>query len=233
MYKNKKILAIIPARGGSKGLIDKNIKPLLQKPLISFSIEAAQASKYIDKIFVSTDSEKIADIAKNLGVIVDNLRPEHLAQDQSLLQECIIYTINQLKNQGKKFDYFIILQPTSPLRTAEDIDNAIKMLMDENLVSVVSVCEAEHAIELYNKLPSNGSLNNFIKNIKNRQEYEKYYRINGAIYICDCEFYIKNPNYYNENSKAYIMPKERSVDIDDAFDFAVAEAILNLSKTRD
>ena len=130
MYKGKKILAIVPARGGSKGLPGKNIRPLCGKPLIAWSIEHAQKSKYVDDIFISTDSREIADVAEQYGVSVPELRPDELAKDTAPSSEFIVYTLNKLKSEGKVFDYFILLEPTSPLRDVDDVDKSIEMIID-------------------------------------------------------------------------------------------------------
>ena len=144
MYKGKKILAIIPARGGSKGLPGKNIRPLLGKPLIAWSIEHAQKSELVDEIFISTDSQGIADVAETFGVKVPTLRPAELAVDTAPSSAFIEYTINKYKSEGKDFDYFILLEPTSPLREVEDVDKSIRQLIDNpEFDSIVGVCKAE------------------------------------------------------------------------------------------
>lgn len=130
MYKGKRILAIIPARGGSKGLPGKNIRELCGKPLIAWSIEHAQKSKYVDEIFISTDSQEIADVAENYGAPCPELRPAELARDTAPSSEFIVYTLNKMKNENNPFDYFILLEPTSPLRDVEDVDKSIEMLID-------------------------------------------------------------------------------------------------------
>lgn len=144
MYKDKKILAIIPARGGSKGLPGKNIKPLLGKPLIGWTIEQALTSKYIDEIFVSTDSREIADVAETFGVQVPDLRPEELANDTASSMDFILYTLHLLEKRGKNFSYIVLLEPTSPLRDVMDIDYAIEKLVTiEEAESIVGVCKTE------------------------------------------------------------------------------------------
>lgn len=229
MYKGKTFLAIIPARSGSKGVKDKNIKLLCGKPLVQYTIEEAIKSNIFDEIFLSTDSSKYADIAIKCGASVPFLRPDEISQDKSNANEYIIHTINEYKKIRKDFDYFILLQPTSPLRTSDDIINATNILIDENMDSVISVCEAEHSPFAYNILPENNSLHNFIlkSNNKNRQEAGRYYRINGAIYAMRCQKYIESNDFYNINSKAYIMKQENSVDIDTELDFKFSEFLIN------
>lgn len=229
MYKDKSFLAIIPARSGSKGIKNKNIKLLNGKPLIQYTIDAAIESKIFNEIYVSTDSEEYASVAKKCGADLPFLRPIEIAQDNSNANEYIIHAINEYKKLGKNFDYFVLLQPTSPLRTSSDILYAVDILISEHLDSVVSVCEAEHSPYVYNILPKNKNLYEFVlkENNKNRQEVGKYYRINGAIYIMDCNKYLKTNNFYGINSKAYIMEQQNSVDIDSELDFKFAEFLMN------
>ncbi len=228
MYKGKNFLAIIPARSGSKGVIDKNIKLLDGKPLMQYSIDAAIKTNVFDEIFVSTDSERYAKIAKKCGASVPFLRPAVIASDESNANEYIIHAISEYEKMGKTFDYFVLLQPTSPLRTSYDIIGCINLLLNENLDSVVSVCEAEHSPFVYNVLPENNSLYKFVleENNKNRQEVGNYYRVNGAVYTMRCNKFIEIKNFYNENSKAYIMKQEQSVDIDTELDFRFTEFLM-------
>lgn len=228
MYKDKKIVAIIPARSGSKGLKDKNIKLLNGKPLIAYTIEAAQRAQLFDDIIVSTDSKKYAEIAIQYGASVPFLRPEQLAADESSSNDVILYTLNELEKNDQTFDYFMLLQPTSPFRSEIDIMNAIKLLWDKKGHSVVSVCEAETSPLLMNTIDSSLSMENFLdrQNNKRRQDLTSFYRLNGAIYLSNTEIYKRNRSFYEENSFAYIMDKKSSVDIDDMFDFIVAKALI-------
>jgi CMP-N-acetylneuraminic acid synthetase len=144
MLNNYKVLALIPARGGSKGLPGKNIKPLLGKPLIAWTIEQAMASKYVDKVIVSTDDEEIAEVAKNYGAEVPFLRPKELAKDDSPTIDAILHALNFFSKKGEDFNLLALLEPTSPLRDTEDIDRCIRVLLDnEQAESIVSVCQLE------------------------------------------------------------------------------------------
>lgn len=229
MYNGKTFVAIIPARSGSKGIKDKNIKLLNGKPLMQYAIDEAFKSNIFDEIFVSTDSEEYAEIARKCGANVPFLRPNEISQDKSNANEYIIHTINEYRRLGKKFDYFVLLQPTSPLRRKDDIINAVNILTHENLDSVVSVCEAEHSPFVYNKLPEDNCLYEFVlkENNVNRQEAGRYYRINGAIYIMNCIKYLETNDFYGINSKACIMKQEHSIDIDSELDFKFAEFLIN------
>jgi CMP-N-acetylneuraminic acid synthetase len=230
MYKGKKFLAIIPARSGSQGLKNKNIKPLCGKPLLAYSIDQAKKANIFDYIFVSTDSQEYAQISQKYGAMVPFLRPKQISQSNSLPDQYILHAIENLKQLGNSFDYFALLQPTSPLRTSNNITKAAQILLEQNLDSVVSVCEAEHPIEYYNKLPKDLNLHNFSNSGFNRQSSQKYYRINGAIYLSKCQSYLKTRDFYGKNSKAYIMNRFESIDIDDRMDFELAEFILKLNK---
>ena len=231
MYESKKIIALIPARGGSKGLPRKNIKPLLGKPLIAWTIEQALASKYLDKILVSTDDSEIAKISKNYGAEVPFMRPKELAEDNAKGIDVVLHTIDWLEenDQRKQYDLLMLLQPTSPLRKSEDIDNAIELLFLKEAKAIVSVCEVDHHPLWANTLPENGCMKNFIRKEimnKNRQELPVYYRLNGAIYLAYCNYIKKCRSFIGKKTFAYIMPKSRSVDIDDEIDFKLVEILI-------
>jgi CMP-N-acetylneuraminic acid synthetase len=225
---NKKILAIIPARGGSKGIKDKNIKPLNGKPLIYYSIHESLESNIIQEVMVNTDSEKIASISKKYGANIPFLRSKELATDEASSVDVIEDTLNYYEQRNISFDYFILLQPTSPLRTREDIIRAFEILEQKNAKSIVSVCEAEHSPLLMNKMDNDLSMKDFLKkeNDKRRQDFDKYYRLNGAIYISEVKNFLETKNFYGEGSYAYIMPNNRSVDIDNEIDLKLAEIIM-------
>lgn len=222
----EKILAIIPARSGSKGLKDKNIKMMNGKPLIAYTIEAAQNSKIFEDIIISTDSEKYAEIVKKYGVSVPYLRDKKLANDNAKSSDVILDILNRVE---KKYDSFIMLQPTSPLRTEKNIIEAYKMYLEKKANSVVSVCEMEHSPLWANTLNEEKRMDSFLKGIavnRNRQELETYYRINGALYIANVEYFKKYQDFYYKDSYAYIMEKENSIDIDDELDFKIAEYLI-------
>ncbi|MCT4619056.1 MAG: acylneuraminate cytidylyltransferase family protein [Marinisporobacter sp.] len=229
MYNNKKFLAIIPARSGSKGLKDKNIKELNRKPMIAYSIEAALKSKVFDYIIVSTDSKKYAEISQEYGANVPFLRPDNLSNDEASSIDVIEHTILELEKRGQIFDYFMLLQPTSPLRTKEDILESIKLVFEKKANSIVSVCETEHSPLWCNILDEKLNLDNFLNKdlVGRRQALPTYYRLNGAIYLSKIDYFIKCRDFYKEKSYAYIMDKKNSIDIDDIIDFKIAKALLN------
>jgi N-acylneuraminate cytidylyltransferase/CMP-N,N'-diacetyllegionaminic acid synthase len=224
------ILYIIPARGGSKGLPGKNIRLLNGKPLIEYSILAAQNSKFPGKILVSTDDAEIANVAKKFGADVPFVRPAELANDTAATIDVILHAINYYKEQHVLFDVVVLLQPTSPLRLAEDIDRAFLLMNEKNAGAVVSVCESEHHPYWTNTLPEDGSMKNFIRveaKGKNRQQLPTNYRLNGALYISKIAVLEKQKGFIHDETVAYIMPSERSVDIDHEIDFKLAALLLN------
>ena len=221
------MIAIIPARGGSKGLPGKNIKPLLNKPLIAYTIEAAQKSKYISKIIVSTDCEKIAKTAIKYGAECPYLRPKDLASDSALAIETYKFVIDKVNKEGEEqVKDFIVLQPTSPLRDTNDIDNAISMFHDKKADSVISYTPEQHPISWHKYLDEkNRFVSLFEEDVKNRQDYKISYYPNGAIYVFKYSIILDN-TYYTKNSFAYIMEQNKSVDIDTIDDFEYAEFLL-------
>lgn len=222
-------IAIIPARSGSKGLKDKNIKELNGKPLIAYSIEAAVESQMFDKVFVSTDSQEYADIAKKYGADASFLRSKENSSDVAGSWDVIREVIDVLKTKDEEYDEIMMLQATSPLRTATDIISAIDLLHEKKANAVVSLTECDHSPIWCNTLPNDGLMDNF-----DRQEYKDlprqmlptYYRYNGALYL------VTNKELYNvehmleHGCYAYIMPRERSIDIDTTLDFLIAETIM-------
>lgn len=229
--KNKTFLAIIPARAGSKRLINKNIKELNGKPLISHTIKSSLKSKYITKTVVSTDSEEIKKISNKDGASTPFLRPKELAKDDTASIDVVIHCINYYKNElNEEFDYVILLQPTSPLRDDKDIDNAIEYLLEKNADAVIGVCEMEHNPLWSNILDDSNSMKDFLNEVyinKRSQDLPTYYRINGAIYICKIEKVInENKLLIKDNIFAYKMNQIHSVDIDTELDFILAQTIL-------
>lgn len=225
MLNKKTFLAIIPARGGSKRLPKKNVLPLAGKPLIAWSIEAARKSKYLDAVVVSSDDDEILELAKEYKAQIIK-RPAELASDTATTIDVIKHTL-QMKAE---YDYIVLLQATSPLRTVEHIDEAIELLEEKNADAIVSVCEMEHSPLWSNTLPANGNMKNFLKKEilnKRSQDLEKYYRLNGAIYICKREKLLKEETFLlQDNIFAYVMRRENSIDIDEAIDFSMAEILL-------
>ena len=201
MYIGKRILAIIPARGGSKGLPGKNIRPLSGKPLIGWTIESAKKSKYLDDIFVSTDSREIADVAQQFGVNVPELRPKELASDTATSASVVLFTIEFYRKQGKEFDYILLLEPTSPLRKDDDIDNAIRLACEHpEKAGVVSLGEVhmEHP-SIVKKVNNDGIIEPFCdtRHLTQRQQFDKSYFPYGVTYLVKTDYFIDNQSFIN------------------------------------
>ncbi|OZB49337.1 MAG: CMP-N-acetlyneuraminic acid synthetase [Polynucleobacter sp. 39-45-136] len=237
MIDGKSILAIIPARAGSKRLPRKNLIYLGDKPLIGWTIEAALGCSLIDEVIVSTDDREIADISIKYGAKVPFMRPVALASDEATSIDVIEHAVNFYDDVlGKSFDYVILLQPTSPLRNSQDIAESIDLLSIKNANAIISVCEAEHSPLWMNTLPSDQSMNGFllngVRNIRS-QDLDKYYRLNGAIYICSIKKLMEQKTLFiDKEIYAYPMSIERSIDIDTYLDYLVAVAILQKSEPK-
>lgn len=228
-------IAVITARSGSKGLKDKNIKLLNGKPLMAYTIEAARQSGCFDCIHVSTDSEEYASIAREYGAEVPFLRNAELASDTAGSWEVVRAVIDRYGKSAKRFEKAMLLQPTSPLRTSEDIRNAFALMEDKNAKTVVGVCEMDHSPLWSNTLPEDKNMNGFQSEsfLIPRQQLPVYYRINGAVYLVDVDYLMNEGELYGQQSYAYIMPKERSVDIDDLFDLLLVETYMRQSSNRE
>lgn len=226
-------IAVIPARSGSKGLKDKNIKNLAGKPLMVYSIEAALKSGIFDEIMVSTDSEKYASIAREYGASVPFMRSAETSTDKASSWDTVREVLRNYEAYGKVFDSVTLLQPTSPLRNAFDIREAYQIFESKKAKAVVGVCEMEHSPLWSNILPDDDSLKGFLRPevLSGRQSLENYYRINGAVYIYRLDDYKKLQfSLYDENSFAYRMPVRRSIDIDTEVDFVIAECLMKISR---
>lgn len=228
MYKHKKVLAIITARGGSKGLPGKNIKNLLGKPLIAWSIDQAKASKYIDKLIVSTDDVKIAEVAKSYGADIPFIRPAALASDQASSIDVIEHAINFLKNQGSQYDILILLEPTSPLREVEDIDLSIAQLVDTpNAESIAGVSKVEGQHPDFLVSLSDNFMRSYQQyEVKRRQDLSSLFFFEGTIYASYISAFLEKRSFYHDRTLGYIVPKWKSFEIDDLIDFMIVEKIL-------
>ena len=218
-------LAIIPARGGSKRLPGKNILELEGKPLIAWTIEASLKSKYITKTLVSSDDDEILNIAQKYGSDIIK-RPDELSTDTATSFDAIKHAV---LNQDENFDFVVLLQPTSPLRTTKHIDKAIELLLEKNAKAVISVCEVEHPVQWSMTLEDDLDMSQFVKNIdtKRSQDQKIHYRLNGAIYITNKEKLLEKCSFFlDSNIYSYIMDKSSSIDIDDEFDFNLAKLLI-------
>lgn len=224
-----KNIAIIPARGGSKRLPGKNIKNLCGRPLISWTIDAAIKSKVFDRIIVSTDSDAIRNIAISAGAEVPYLRSPELSSDTATTNDVVTDIVGWLENTGDEVSTVTILQPTSPLRTHEDIVKAFSLMLEKKAKAIVSVCKVEHPVQYCNLLADDLSMNNFIdiNNLRRTQDLPVYFRLNGAIYILNRDYVSNINNIYNEGTFAYVMDRLNSIDIDEQIDFDLATLLIS------
>lgn len=233
MIYNKKVLCIIPARGGSKGIPRKNIIEIDDKPLVAYSIECAKESRYIDSVVVSTDDEEIASISKAWGAEVPFLRPKELAHDTSKTIEAVLFTVDELQKRTCIFDILVLLQPTQPLRTAVQVDEAIRLFMEkqEDVVSLSAVSEHPVLMRKLDETTQNVkpllSQNSTVR----RQDMEKFFIVNGAIYVNGIQNLSKETSF-NDNPIGYVMNESITVDIDDELDLRWARFLLNKGKSK-
>lgn len=226
MFKRYKVLCIIPARGGSKGLPRKNIKPLAGKPLIAYTIEQAKQSRYIDRLIVSTDDKEIANVAMRCGAEVPFIRPARLALDHVDKIDVILHAIDRLEKKEKsKYDILVCLHVTAPLRKTADIDNCIKLLIKSKADNVFSVTEANRN-PYFNmvEITPRGTVRLVKKgNFTSRQAAPKVYDLNASIYVWWNDVLKKKKKLITTKTRIYVMPRERSFDIDDELDFRITE----------
>lgn len=230
MYKDNLVLAIVPARGGSKGIKGKNLRFLNGKPLVEHTILRAIESEYIDNIVLSSDDEEILSLGKNFPITIMK-RPLELAEDQTPMKEVVLDVLRRFDEEEKKFSSFVLLQPTSPLRTSDDIDRTIESLYSSAVHSCVSICLFEPHPFLAVSIDENNRLSTYIRGSEKydrRQDYPDLYRINGAVYAVYSDKFIEEPVFVlGGKTNYYEMPIERSVDIDEETDISYAEFLLN------
>ena len=233
---DNEILAIIPARGGSKGILNKNIRPFGGKPLIAHTIEQAKSSKYITRVVVSTDSEEIADVSRRFGAEVPVMRPAEMAEDQSQVADALIHMLEFLKaSESYKPDYFVMLQTTSPLRTNEDIDASLKTLFSTDADCVVTLCETEQLLytkDAHERLTLVSDKKFMLST--NRQQLEQTYMLNGAmVYGIKTDVFLRDKSFFKGNLIGHVVEGWRSIDLDEPADFVVGELIFeNVSKIK-
>lgn len=224
MLDGKNVLGVIPARGGSKGLPRKNVLPLAGKPLIAWTIDAGRSSKYIDHLILSTDDHEIAEVGRAWGADVPFIRPPHLAGDETPMVEVVRHVLHEIPG----YDLIVLLQPTSPLRTAEDIDGCIAMLHQKNASTAVTVAEAEVVPQWLFHLDPESRLQPIMPGDlpHRRQAAGKVFTLNGAVYVGTREAYSTASALVGPETIAYVMPRERSIDVDTLFDLKVCETLL-------
>lgn len=218
-------LAIIPARAGSKRLPGKNTRLLAGKPLIQWSIEAAQQTSEVNLVVVTSDDPLVLEIARSFDCITIE-RPDSLAHDTTSTFDVLQHALRWLGKQSIHPESTLLLQPTSPLRKMEDIQQGYQLMREKNASSIISVCPAEHSPLWCNQLDDSLCMDNFLpQNLLNTrsQDLPPYYRLNGAFYLAKTPLLLEHKGFFMPNSHALIMPQERSVDIDTAFDFSICE----------
>ena len=223
-------LAVIPARGGSKGVPLKNTRMVNGLPLIAYTIKAALDSALFDNVLVSTDDENISKVAKEFGAEIPFLRPAYISSDFASSDAVVEHALNFYMSKGQSYDLVCKLQPTSPLRTGNHIIEAFDLFVRKNADFVVSVCECEHSPLWSGLLGKDYSMDGFMRSVDKhacRQELPQYYRLNGAIYIGKTDCFIQNGSFIGENGYAYVMTLKDSIDIDTELDIELAEMLLN------
>lgn len=231
MIDNKKVLAIIPARGGSKGLPGKNIMSICGKPLIGWSISQAHESQYIDEVLVSSDSQSIINVAKKFGAIAPFVRPESLASDNASSVDVLIHAIDFLAEKGQVYDYLVLLEPTSPLRSVSDIDGAIELLVRSKFAeSIVGVAKAEgsHPSFLFSIQDEllRPMLDSQPSGLRRQDLKGDYYYLEGSIYVTTITALIRHRSFYHLNTIPWVLDRYKAVEIDEISDFIAAEALM-------
>jgi len=231
LIENKKVLAVIPARGGSKGIPNKNVVSLMGKPLINWTIEAASSSRYIDHLILSSDDECICSVAKAAGCNVPFLRASELATDDAKTVDVVLDAINRTPG----FDLVVVLQPTSPLREASDIDNCLELLIAQGAATAVSVSESRDHPFLVYSMAADSRLDAFLKIDPSvsmrRQDLPPAYSLNGAIYVAEIDWLIASKSFVSLETVGYLMSREASVDIDEPSDLERARMYLSDRRT--
>lgn len=233
MIQGKKVLALVPARRGSKGLHLKNIKLLGGKPLLAWPIEAARQSRYVDRVVISTEDLEFAAIAKAAGADVPFMRPKELATDTSSSIEFIAHALEMLERMGEHYEYFVLLEPTSPLTDAEDIDGALEHLVSQqdqadSIVGVTALVTAHPAFAV--KINADGNIGPYLsesfRQLPRRQDIEPIFSLDGSLYISTAEALLRERGFCHQRTLPYVMPRWKSLEVDDLIDFIYIEAVL-------
>jgi len=227
MYLGKRILGVIPARGGSKGVPRKNVRTVGSKPLIAWTIDEAKKSKYIDRLILSSDDDEIIRVAQKWGCEVPFRRPAELASDDSPAIATIIHALSAI---AESFDYLVLLQPTSPLRNVDDIDGCIEKCLSQKSNSCVSVTVVDKSPYWMFSVDKASKMHPIMESsvkYSRRQDLPVIYVLNGAVYVLDCRWLVNNRGFIDKETLAYEMPKERAVDVDTEVDIKYLDFLLN------
>ncbi|MDG9668647.1 acylneuraminate cytidylyltransferase family protein [Hahella sp. CR1] len=232
MIDGKRVLAIIPARGGSKGLPGKNIRPLCGVPLVGWPIRAALQSRYVDRVLVSTDSPEIAEVAKSQGAEVPFLRPDELAGDCAPTAPVLLHTLDWCRQHGESYDYLVLLEPTSPLTEATDVDKALEMLFgSREAQAIVGVADVDVHHPVYCAvIKERGLLAPYqggdFAAMPRRQDIPDVYYFDGTLYISTVEALREKGGFYHDRTLPYVVPKWKALDVDTLTDFICVEAVM-------
>lgn len=222
MFNQNTILAVIPARGGSKGVFRKNIKPAGGKPLIAWIIETAKKSRYVDRLILSSDDDEIISVSQKYGCEVPFIRPPELAQDDSSVNDVIVHALNEVTG----YDFVMLLQPTSPLTLTQDIDGCIEFCIISNAKSIISVTESGKTPYWMFHMDNNSKLQPVLGQEhldSRRQDLPLAYIPTGAVYMAQSSWFMENRSFYSDITMGYVIPRERSIDIDSELDFKFFE----------
>ena len=226
MIRGQSVLGVIPARGGSKGVKRKNIRRIAGKPLIAWTIDEAKKSKYIDRLILSSEDPEIISVGQEWGCEVPFVRPEELAKDDTPGVDPVLHALERLP---EKYEYVLLLQPTSPLRLVDDIDGCLELCLDRHAPACVSVTEPDKSPYWMYRLDEGGHLISLLaqeSTVGYRQGLPKVYVLNGAVYVAQSSWLKGQRTFLSPETIAYIMPKERSIDIDTQIDIDICEYLL-------
>jgi CMP-N-acetylneuraminic acid synthetase len=231
MIGGKRVVAVVTARSGSKGLPGKNIRPLCGKPLVAWSIEQGLACRVVDTVVVSTDSDEIAEVARRAGARVPFLRPSTLAEDTSSSVDVLVHALDHLETLGEHYEYIVLLEPTSPLREVSDIVGAIERLHGSDAESVVGVARAESSHPAFLMRLEGGRLRpmgGIPPTALRRQDLaEEFFYLEGSIYASRVASLRARRSFYHERTAPWVVDRYKAVEIDELSDFVVAEALMN------
>ena len=233
MSPQGKALAIVPARGGSKGLPGKNLRLLDGRPLVAWPVSAALGAASVDRVIISTDDVAIAEAARTAGADVPFLRPAYLANDTASSMDVILHALDTLASQGHEYEYVILLEPTSPLTESSDVEDALSRLRAAGAAAdaIVGICRVESTHPEYDvRRDPNGLISPYaapdFKSLRRRQDIEELYFLEGSLYISRVEAFRRYKTFYHERTLGYEVPRWKSVEVDDIFDFIMVEAVV-------
>lgn len=233
MTAQGKVLAIIPARGGSKGLPGKNLRPLHGKPLVAWPVSAALGCSSVNLVIISTDDPAIADAARAAGAEVPFMRPAYLASDTASSMDVVLHALDTLESQGQVFEFVVLLEPTSPLTESSDVETALSMLKGSGDLadSIVGVCRVESTHPEYDvRRNDQGLITPYavpdFQSLRRRQDIEKLYFLEGSLYISRVDAFRQHRSFYHHRTLGYEVPRWKSIEVDDIFDFIMVEAVL-------